>query len=149
MLAEKIKKVKTFRKKAFYELLCEYRQKVHMYGKSFDYFPTTAIIFAYDSSSLEKLWLKLNEINTNLQEDLQIDMICVLNKGSIRYRNPQLKQTLFPFEPGCKLAIIEADAKDNLQRLYLHLMRILCQAFVKPINVLEYFPQYRSKGESI
>lgn len=140
-MSEKMKRVKGLEKRAYFNLPTEpiLTSSFRFYGKEFANFPTLCIVFAYDSGELEPLKKKLIEINSNLEIEHQIDLVCVLNKGLIVYYNSKTDGLHFPFEPECVLSWRVGQPSENLRLFYLLLMRIMSQVWIRPINVLEYF----------
>ena len=140
-MSEKIKKVKKLNKNAYFSLPTEpaLTSSFRLYGRELTNFPTLGIVFAYDSVNLEVLRNKLTEINSNIETEQQIDIICVLNKGLILYYNSKTDRLHFPFEPECTLEYRIDQPSENLKLFYLLFMRIMSQVWVRPLNVLEYF----------
>ena len=137
---ERIRHVKNLPKTAYYEQLGPIRHVVTLYGKEWDYYPILGAIFSFDSGGLGELRSLLEERNKqyNLSIEHQVDLICVLKKGMILHSETNKKLIHFPPIPECELKYREDKPADNLRLFYLLLMRILTQAWTKPIKVLDY-----------
>lgn len=138
---EKIEKVKKLPKKAFYEQIGATRNFVNLYGEKWEYFPILGLIFSLDTANLDGLIKDMEKINkeNNLSPKHQTDLICVFKKGIIVNYDPQKDLLAFPWEPGYELRYIEGAPEDNLSLFYQMIMRILTQAWTRPIIVSDYF----------
>ena len=81
---------------------------------------------------------KMVEINHQSAE-YQIDLICVLDEGLIVNYDKSKDRLVFPYEPGCEFRVRPGNPDENLRLLYLMLMRILTQVWIRPIRILDYY----------
>lgn len=140
---KKCKKLKSLPKTAYYEQRGAVVRAFNLYGKEFEYFPTLSVVFAFDSSDLKNLVKTLNEEydKRGLGIEQQIDLVCILNKGSIAYYAPKRELIEFPSKPDCQIKVIKGTPGQNLLMFYTLLMRILTQAWTRPIKLLDYTKQ--------
>ncbi|MFQ5621054.1 MAG: DUF6602 domain-containing protein [Candidatus Nanoarchaeia archaeon] len=137
-LIKKIQKIKQMPKTAYFAEVGAIKHGFNMYGKKFDYMPIMGVIFAYNSPPLNQLQKILKKYSA-VDLEHQVDLVCVLNRGVVGYVNTNTSLIHLPPEPDCKLTCLEKDPANCLQLLYLLLMRILAQAWSRPIRILDYF----------
>lgn len=143
-LIKTIANIKSFSKTAFYEQRGQIIHKVYAYGKKFDYFPILGMIFAYDSQpvlDLGSLFEKEYEKNGTPIE-MQIDLICILNKGLIYHGMKEKPSTIltYPEKENSNTAVSKNEnGAINLKNFYLSLNDIMAQATTPPIRLIDYF----------
>ena len=134
---EKTLSVKAMPKKAFVAQTQVISHHTSLYGHEYSYFPTIGCCFAYDASCMDDVLQRLNEANTarGIPLDRRIDTVCVLRKGVITNWREERVISLTP-TPDSHLVYIATDKA--LLLFYLLLMTTLNQAWMPPINLVEY-----------
>lgn len=114
-------------------------RKTSAYGKTYDFFPTSGIVIAFDG-------LKLETIGNHLMEWCQTrppvewpDSVWVLGKGHLQWQNPRSHLLERSPEPGSLLVQIDTDAsQDILLALALHLNIHFSDAWMNPLDLVPY-----------
>lgn len=83
----KVKEIKSMPKVAYEAQKGPIVNETTLYGRNWNYFPTVAFVFAYDSIELETLKEHYIEGQADLPFERQIDSVWVLEKGMLIQRN--------------------------------------------------------------
>lgn len=112
---KKISHIKNLPKDAFFEQKGAILNKVNLYGKEFDYFPTLSMLFAFDSTNPEILFQRFKELNSklNISIEKQIDLVVIFNKCLFTFYDSKLNKYCFPPEHDTEMKIIINKPEEN------------------------------------
>ncbi|MFE2939040.1 DUF6602 domain-containing protein [Streptomyces sp. NPDC059255] len=135
----KISKARQMEKTAYRKVPNPIRRTTTAYGRTYDHFPTSGIIVAFESGKLETLGNHLMEWCSTRQVHEWPDSVWVLGKGILQWRgkeNGLLERTP---SPGASLVQIDAwEGDDVLLPLALHLNVHFSEAWMHPLNLMPY-----------
>lgn len=136
----KLAEIKGMEKKAYRANPAMARTRI-AYGRTWDYVPTSGIVFAYDGADLDTLGSTLAEL-ANEEGDanphLYIDSVWVLSKGHLVWVNPE-NGNIDPMpEPRASLASVTAEPRQNLLAMLMHLRELYGTAWSPEFRITEY-----------
>jgi hypothetical protein len=111
------------------------------YGRTWDYVPTSGIVFAYDGVDLGTACEAFAEVADENEEhpELQTDAVFVLSKGSIVWVDPVIERVNMSAEPGNGFMPIDATPEQVLMQLTAHLHEHYSTAFTPGFRIRDYF----------
>lgn len=136
--AEIIHSIKQMPKKAYIKANKPTTHRVvNLYGQEIDYFPVLGLVFAYNSiKNISLLRDKLIDIDYD-DNLMNIDTVCILNKGLITNWQSGIDKYTVTNEPDSQReALINSD--NSLLTFYLFMMHTLPQAWMHPIRITDY-----------
>lgn len=111
------------------------------YGRTWDYLPTSGIVFAYDGADLTTLGSTLVELAEEEGVDrphLYIDSVWVLNKGHLVWINPDNGKIDPMPEPHASLGSVVAEPKQVLLAMLMHLHELYGTAWSPEFRIIDY-----------
>jgi hypothetical protein len=138
----KTAKLKAFPKSAFREQWLGKRTR-SVYGKEWDYVPTSGMVFAYDGADIGTLAKTFVELSKDQAPEQSIDSVWVLNRGFICWTNPENGFVDPGPEPGSGVVAIDATPQQVLMSLTMAVHEHYGTAWMPPFNLQAYL----SEGE--
>jgi hypothetical protein len=134
---QKIKAVKSVRKSAYAPPADGNQRLYSYYGQLHAYTPTAGLIFAFDSTSLERLSSQFIDWCTQTDGKLIPDGVWILDKGSLQWsEGAEIRPRPGPHSD---LAVIKADPdQGNLLGLAMQLNALFAYAWLRPVDLRKY-----------
>jgi hypothetical protein len=142
---ENIRSAKRLMKSAFYKptrVMDHWTQ----YGKTYDYFPMTGYVFAFESIDIEALGKGLDELNREsaIPPEQQIDLVCLLDKGVIAHNDADGNMVSWaePTNPDTgETTVTTVRTRRSLLLFYVMIHDQLSIAKMRPVQMVKYIPQ--------
>jgi hypothetical protein len=136
---EKIASARRLNKTAYRRVPGPIARTTSAYGRSYDYFPTSGIVVAFDGLSLKTLGDHLVDWCKERPVCEWPDSIWVLGKGALQWRHATSELLDRTPSPGARLVQINAPAgEDILLSLALHLNIHFSEAWMHPLDLVPY-----------
>ncbi|MFE9423184.1 DUF6602 domain-containing protein [Kitasatospora sp. NPDC006697] len=136
---EKIAKVRKLRKTAYRPVPGLIPRTAQAYGRTYDHFPTSGIVFAFGGNQLETLGTRLMEWCRGRDPEEWPDSVWVLGKGHLQWWDPRARRLLRSPTAGATLMQVDAlPGHDILLPLVLHLNLHFSDAWMDPLDLFPY-----------
>ncbi|HZG06066.1 MAG TPA: DUF6602 domain-containing protein [Streptomyces sp.] len=136
---DKISRLRRLRKTAYRPIPGLIPRSTTAYGRTYEYFPTSGIIVAFDSLKLETIGNHLANWCASRDPVEWPDSVWVLGKGHLQWSDPQHHSLKRSPAPGDVLVQVDAmPDQDVLLPLALHLNIHFSDAWMHPLNLIPY-----------
>ncbi|MFJ2441237.1 MULTISPECIES: DUF6602 domain-containing protein [unclassified Streptomyces] len=136
---EKISKARKMEKTAYRKGAGQIYKTTNAYGRTYDYFPTSGIVVAFNSGKLETLGNHLIEWCSVRPVDEWPDSVWVLGEGYLQWRSKESGSLERTPSPGSTLVQVDPGERgDILLPLALHLNIHFSEAWMHPLDLVPY-----------
>ncbi len=135
---QNMKSVKSLKKKAFFTPHPQQSiiKRYDMFGKIWDYWPTTYFIFAFDSPDLTSVQTNLYQLQNSIEIHKRIDSVCIIKKGVIT--NKRITDNTFTLLPEPKTVSFSCGTKKSILLFYSLFTMVFNKADMEPFNIQPY-----------
>lgn len=130
--------LKSFPKAAFIHIDGARRPYRRVYGKEWMHVPTSSMIFAYDSDTLDALGGTLADLADGTDPETRIDSVWVLKRGCLVWVDPSSGNIDVCPKPLADFDSIEASPEQVLMHLTAHLHQHYGTAWMPYFDILQY-----------
>ncbi|MET9887256.1 DUF6602 domain-containing protein [Streptomyces sp. NPDC006430] len=135
----KISKLRGLPKTSYRPIPGTISRSTKAYGKTYDHFPTSGIIVAFDSLNLETIGRHLTDWCRTRNPIEWPDSVWVAGKGHLQWGDPRTGSLFRSPAPGASLLQIDAvPEQDILLPLALHLNIHFSDAWMNPLDLVPY-----------
>jgi hypothetical protein len=114
-------------------------QSIERYDRSWRFFPTFGMVFAYDSVSLEKLTTSLANLTAKIPDPAHwTDAVYVLNKGMVLHTRRGTRK--IASSPSLRTELIAVASDNALVAMVIQLQDVFSTAWMPRFQIRDYLP---------